>query len=119
MGVSEMDKYVVDSTEAKNWVISGIALRGPLKPILTTIPARKTCDEIQQSPEAEEESQSCCTTPTSQGSRLPSRLVCPPAPKKRKPSSRSACYYFSTGAREFFIPPHDLDTVFRRRAEKA
>lgn len=108
-----MDGYVVDK-EAKNWIIPGIALRGPLKPILTTPVSKNYDDDDDQDPAVEEES--CCTTPTSQESRIPTRLACPPAPKKRKPSSKS-CYF--NGVREFFNPPHDLESVFIRRAEKA
>ncbi|KAI3467570.1 hypothetical protein Pfo_024233 [Paulownia fortunei] len=102
MGVSEklhqMDGGAVDS---EKWVIAGIALRSPLKPIFTK-PVEKR--------DAEEE---CSTTPTSAESRIPSRLPCPPAPKKRKPAS-SRCHY--GGVIEFFNPP-DLETIFVRRVE--
>ncbi|KAG8366079.1 hypothetical protein BUALT_Bualt17G0038600 [Buddleja alternifolia] len=99
MGVSEklhqMDGSVIDS---EKWVISGISLRAPLKPIFTTR-------------DAEEESFS--TTPKSEESRISSRLVCPPAPKKPKSvSSRKSCHF--GGVREFFNPP-DLETIFIRQ----
>ncbi|KAL0408574.1 UNVERIFIED_CONTAM: Cyclin-dependent protein kinase inhibitor SMR8 [Sesamum radiatum] len=94
--------------DSDKWVMSGITLRAPLKPIFTK-PLERT--------EAEEEFFS--TTPTSVESRIPSRQVCPPAPKKRKPassSSRSTCQY--RGVREFFNPP-DLESIFIRRVEGA
>ncbi|KAL0372355.1 UNVERIFIED_CONTAM: Cyclin-dependent protein kinase inhibitor SMR8 [Sesamum calycinum] len=92
--------------DSDKWVMSGITLRAPLKPIFTK-PLERT--------DAEEE---FSTTPTSAESRIPSRPVCPPAPKKRKPasSSRSTCQY--RGVREFFNPP-DLESIFIRRVEGA
>ncbi|KAI3452685.1 hypothetical protein Pfo_009349 [Paulownia fortunei] len=105
MGVSEklhqMDGGAVDS---EKWVISGIALRSPLKPVLTKPLEKKDAEE------------DCSTTPTSVESRISSRLACPPAPKKRKPASSRSCHY--GGVREFFNPP-DLETIFIRRVEGA
>lgn len=104
MGVSkklhQMDGGTVDS---EKWVIGGIELRSPLRPIFT-MPMEKS--------DAEEE---CSTTPTSAESRIPRKLPCPPAPKKQKPAS-SRCHY--GGVREFFCPP-DLETIFIRRVEGA
>ncbi|KAL3501145.1 hypothetical protein ACH5RR_035594 [Cinchona calisaya] len=109
MGFSEMDGYALDKKETKKWVIAGIALRSPLKPIFT-----------KKENDGDQEDQECCTTPTSQESRIPTSriLACPPAPKKRKASSRSSCNFNGVVVREFFNPP-DLETVFIRRAEKA
>ncbi|KAF5741091.1 hypothetical protein HS088_TW10G00086 [Tripterygium wilfordii] len=86
--------------EDKKWVIAGIPLRAPLKQIYTN------------PMETERESGECSTTttPTGEEARIPSRLVCPPPPRKKKPSLK--CNY---GVREFFTPP-DLETVFIRRA---
>ncbi|KAL3511328.1 hypothetical protein ACH5RR_030729 [Cinchona calisaya] len=106
MGLNEMD------VEAKKWIIAGIALRSPLKPIFT-----KKENDTSDIDDQEEEEYCICTTPTSQESRIPARLTCPPAPKKRKASSRSC--NFSGVKKEFFNPP-DLETVFIiRRAEKS
>ncbi|CAK9182778.1 unnamed protein product [Ilex paraguariensis] len=91
-------------SEAKKWVIAGIPLLSPLKPIFTN-----TADN-----ESGKDEEECCTTPTAEEARIPSRLACPPPPRKQKPSSRCYC----SGAREFFTPP-DLETVFIRRVEKA
>ncbi|CAK9173750.1 unnamed protein product [Ilex paraguariensis] len=109
MGLAEkphqMDGGAVES-EAKKWVIAGIQLRSPLKPIFTKPPEKESTNEDEEK---------CCRTPTGEEARIPSRLPCPPAPRKRKPSSR--CHY-NGSRREFFTPP-DLETVFIRHFEKA
>uniref|UniRef100_A0A5B7C526 Putative cyclin-dependent protein kinase inhibitor SMR3-like n=1 Tax=Davidia involucrata TaxID=16924 RepID=A0A5B7C526_DAVIN len=97
----EMDGSV--ESEGKKWVIAGIPLLTQLKPIFTT-PADK---------EGENEGE-FSTTPTAEEARIPTRLSCPPAPRKQKPSSR--CHY--NGVKEFFTPP-DLETAFIRRVERA
>ncbi|XP_059633681.1 cyclin-dependent protein kinase inhibitor SMR8-like [Cornus florida] len=105
---SQMDGCVDHSEGGKKWVIAGIPLRTPLKPIFT----KPVVDRERDVKEDEE----CSTTPTAVESRIPARLPCPPAPRKRKPSSR--CHY-STGVKEFFTPP-DLETVFiLRHVERA
>ncbi|GMP29363.1 hypothetical protein ACSBR2_010615 [Camellia fascicularis] len=104
MGFSK--KHQVDigpESEGKKWVIAGIAIRAPLKSI-TTKPKERGCDDDEAS----------LTTPTARESRIPERLPCPPAPRKRRPSS--TCHY--NGAREFFTPP-DLESVFIRHVESA
>ncbi|EPS71845.1 hypothetical protein M569_02922, partial [Genlisea aurea] len=57
--------------------------------------------------DAAEEEGNFPATPTAPDSRIPERLVCPPAPKKRKAVSLGRCY----GGREFFNPP-DLESIF-------
>lgn len=108
MGFSEKPQ-VEGGLESDNrkWVIAGIALRAPLKPIYT-IPMEKAHRE-------EGDTEECSTTPTGEEARVPTTLTCPPAPKKRKPSLK--CNYRG-GAREFFTPP-DLETVFIRHVERA
>ncbi|KAI4366877.1 hypothetical protein MLD38_022687 [Melastoma candidum] len=54
------------------------------------------------------------TTPTSKDSRIPERLPCPPAPRKRRPSATVVFY----PPREFFNPP-DLESVFKYHLERA
>ncbi|XP_057493096.1 cyclin-dependent protein kinase inhibitor SMR6-like [Actinidia eriantha] len=106
MGLPEkppMDEIRSLESENKKWVIAGIQFRGPLKPIFTTTPAEKNQEGGEESP----------TTPTAKEARIPRRLTCPAAPRKRKPSTR--CHY--NGVREFFTPP-DLETVFIRRVER-
>ena len=108
MGVS--GKPQVDGgleSEGKKWVIAGISLRAPLKPIYTN-PVEKDKESDDQ------EDESCSTTPTGEEARIPTILTCPPAPRKRKPSLK--CNYGSV--REFFTPP-DLETVFIRHVERA
>ncbi|XP_065873457.1 cyclin-dependent protein kinase inhibitor SMR6-like [Euphorbia lathyris] len=88
--------------DGKKWVIAGIPLRAPLKPIYTN-PVEKS--EIEE----------CSTTPTNSEARIPVRKLPPPAPKKRKATLK--CNY-SSSVREFFTPP-DLETVFMRQIERA
>ncbi|KAH6774403.1 cyclin-dependent kinase inhibitor SMR3-like protein [Perilla frutescens var. hirtella] len=90
-------------SEAKKWVIAGIAIRAPLKPISTK--ARDDCGE---------DDGACSTTPTARESRIPEKLACPPAPRKRRPAS--TCHF--NGAREFFNPP-ELESIFMCHAGRA
>ncbi|XP_022735266.1 cyclin-dependent protein kinase inhibitor SMR6-like [Durio zibethinus] len=110
MGVS--GKPQVDGgleSDGKKWVIAGISLRAPLKPICTNPPVEK--DKESDDHQGDE---SCSTTPTGEGARIQTILTCPPAPRKRKPTLK--CNYGSV--REFFTPP-DLETVFIRHVEGA
>ncbi|KAL2344380.1 hypothetical protein Fmac_005665 [Flemingia macrophylla] len=110
MGLSEKAQVEggFDSDSKRKWVIAGIALRAPLKPIYT-IPVEKEEQEV------ETETEECSTTPTSVESKIPTSFTCPPAPRKRKHSFK--CNYRGV-VREFFTPP-DLETVFTRHVEKA
>ncbi|KAG4159161.1 hypothetical protein ERO13_D02G159400v2 [Gossypium hirsutum] len=106
MGVS--GKPQVDGgleSEGKKWVIAGISLRAPLKPIYT----HPVDDQRDKDSTDDKEDESCSTTPTGQEARIPTLLTCPPAPVKHKPTLK--CNYGSV--REFFTPP-DLETVFIR-----
>ncbi|KAL2552446.1 hypothetical protein Fot_06112 [Forsythia ovata] len=89
-------------SEAKKWLIAGIPIRAPLKPISTK--SKEGCEDEDE----------CSTTPTGRESRIPEKLRCPPAPRKRRPTS--TCHF--NGGREFFNPP-DLESVFIRHAERA
>ncbi|XWS30397.1 hypothetical protein CRYUN_Cryun24cG0113800 [Craigia yunnanensis] len=91
--------------EGKKWVIAGIVIRTSLKPINTKSRGKES---------EEDEEEGCSTTPTSKEARIPDKLPCPPAPRKRRPLLR--CHY--NGVREFFTPP-DLETVFKLHVEKA
>ncbi|OIW10592.1 hypothetical protein TanjilG_15964 [Lupinus angustifolius] len=108
MGFSKKPQ-VEESSDNRKWVIHGIALREPLKPIYT-IPVEK------EEGECDIEEECSTTTPTGEEARVPTTLTCPPAPKKRKPSLKYN--YRGGGAREFFTPP-DLETVFISHAESA
>ncbi|KAJ4729289.1 Cyclin-dependent protein kinase inhibitor SMR6 [Melia azedarach] len=92
-------------SEGKKWLIAGIAIRTSLKPINTKPRGKENEDDEEESPS---------TTPTAKEARIPERLPCPPAPRKRRPPSR--CNF--NGVREFFTPP-DLETVFKLHVEKA
>lgn len=109
MGVS--GKPQVDESEGnKKWVIAGISLRAPLKPLYTK-PLDKAGDVDEE--ESCSSSSSSSSTPTGEEARIPTLLTCPAAPRKRKPSLK--CNYGSV-RREFFTPP-DLETVFIRHVE--
>ncbi|KAM2334057.1 hypothetical protein ACFXTH_011653 [Malus domestica] len=99
-----LDHMGFDSDPKKTWVVAGIPLRAPLKPLYTN-------------PVEQDDGEECSTTPTAEESRIPAILTCPPAPRKRKAGAASKCKF--NGVREFFTPP-DLETVFiRRHVERA
>ncbi|PON53130.1 cyclin-dependent kinase inhibitor SMR3-like protein [Parasponia andersonii] len=130
MGFScEKHGQIVDvglDSETKKWVIAGIPLRTPLKPIYTANPRPSaavvddSADRDHRHGRRDDGGEDCGSgsgpaTPTGEESRIPTRLTCPPAPRKRKSSSK--CNYGSV--REFFTPP-DLETVFiRHHVERA
>ncbi|KAL3624280.1 hypothetical protein CASFOL_033096 [Castilleja foliolosa] len=104
MGFSKKHKAEVGKeSEPRKWVIAGISIRAPLKPIST-----------KASEEGSDNEGSCTTTPTARASKIPEILSCPPAPRKRRPSSN--CNF--NGVREFFNPP-DLESVFICHAGRA
>lgn len=107
-------------SEVKKWMIAGIALRSPLKPIFTTKAAPQKQEE-----ESEEKSLS---TPTSEESRIPPcKFQCPPPPpprkkpkSKSKSKSSSSCGNVSGGGairddRLFTSIPLDFELLFTRR----
>ncbi|XP_068638931.1 cyclin-dependent protein kinase inhibitor SMR6-like [Aristolochia californica] len=110
MGIS--DKLQVEGgleSEGQKWVIAGVSLRSPLRPL-----NKKSVSEKESQSEVEEDEEGCSTTPTAEEARIPERLPCPSAPRKGRPSAK--CRF--TGARDFFVPP-DLDSVFILRVERA
>ncbi|KAK9934558.1 hypothetical protein M0R45_021697 [Rubus argutus] len=96
-------------SDPQKWVLAGIPL---LKPIYTIANPVVEITEGNHGGDVEEECGS--TTPTGAEARIPTRLTCPPPPRKRKPASK--CNYGSV--REFFTPP-DLESVFIRHVERA
>ncbi|XAR65102.1 hypothetical protein NMG60_11009075 [Bertholletia excelsa] len=96
----------MDLGDDKKWVIAGISIRTPLKPILT-YPVEKQQEKRDEDDEV--------STPTAEDARIPARLPCPPAPRKRRAASR--CHVYNSAGREFFTPP-DLETVFIRREQR-
>ncbi|KAG7657987.1 hypothetical protein ISN44_As01g050000 [Arabidopsis suecica] len=93
----QFDRKFSETTEGKKWVITGISLHPPMKPIsLSSAAVSNTEDEDL-----------CPTTPTAASVRIPTVIPCPPAPKKRKLTLKVSY----GGPREFFSPP-DLETVF-------
>lgn len=104
-------------SETKKWVIAGIPVRTPLKPIYTTKNPRPVGSSTERDHGDGEECSSTTTTPTGEEARIPTRLTCPPAPKKKKSKPSLKCNYGAV--REFFTPP-DLESVFiRHHVEKA
>ncbi|XP_073278784.1 cyclin-dependent protein kinase inhibitor SMR6-like [Primulina huaijiensis] len=106
MGFSK--SHQVDSgkeSDSQKWVLAGISIWAPLKSIST---------KRSDGHEADEEDGAGSTTPTARESKIPERLPCPPAPRKRRSTSR--CHL--NGNREFFNPP-DLESVFICHAERA
>ncbi|KAL7094865.1 hypothetical protein ACP275_11G131300 [Erythranthe tilingii] len=109
MGFSKKHQIEVGKeSEVKKWVIAGIAIRSPLKPI-STKPREDDDGGGEDFARA-----AGSTTPTARESKLPEKLSCPPAPRKRRPTS--TCHI--NGAIEFFIPP-DLESVFICHAGRA
>ncbi|KAI4350647.1 hypothetical protein L6164_005082 [Bauhinia variegata] len=92
-------------SESKKWVIAGIPVRS-LKPI-NTKPWGKENEE--------DDDEACSTTPTAKECRIPEKLTCPPAPRKRRIIKRHN--NINGAVKEFFTPP-DLETVFKCRVEK-
>ncbi|XP_030447658.2 cyclin-dependent protein kinase inhibitor SMR6-like [Syzygium oleosum] len=117
MGISKKPQADGNSSESeivKKWVVSGVAVKA-MKPISTRARSRDGGGGGgDDGDDAEAAGRS--TTPTAKEARIPEKLPCPPAPRKRRPPS-SACHMLS-GAREFFNPP-DLETVFKRHVERA
>ncbi|KAG4914423.1 hypothetical protein JHK87_051980 [Glycine soja] len=107
MGFSHSDL----ESESKKWVIAGIGVCS-LKPIKT----KRVAGGGDNEEEEEEETRS--TTPTAKEARIPEKLPCPPAPRKRRPPSRCGSNSGGGGVREFFTPP-DLESVFKCHVEKA
>ncbi|CAL1358123.1 unnamed protein product [Linum trigynum] len=117
-------KKVVDSGleyDGKKWVIAGISIK-PLKPVNTKPRGRATAtggggdNNTAACAGGVEEEEERSTTPTAREARIPEKLPCPPAPRKRRPLP-SKCNY-AVGARDFFTPP-DLDSVFKCYVERA
>ncbi|KAF8010943.1 hypothetical protein BT93_J1544 [Corymbia citriodora subsp. variegata] len=110
MGVSKKPQVDSNSSESeiKKWVVSGVTVKA-MKPISTKARSR-------DGGESDDAEAARSTTPTFKEARIPEKLPCPPAPRKRRPPS-STCHMLSS-VREFFNPP-DLETVFKRHVERA
>ncbi|XP_023550994.1 cyclin-dependent protein kinase inhibitor SMR6 [Cucurbita pepo subsp. pepo] len=88
--------------EGKKWVIAGLPARSSLKPITTKSRAKDGDDDGEKSRS---------TTPTAKEARIPEKLSCPAAPRKRRSLKSSSN---QNHGREFFNPP-DLESVFKIR----
>ncbi|CAI8608747.1 unnamed protein product [Vicia faba] len=116
MGYSEKAQVEggIELENNRKWVIAGVSLRAPLKPILT-VPIEKQQQQQQVDEIVTEEE---CSTPRSEESKIPTLFTCPPAPKKQKSSLKFNYHGTSGVVREFFTAP-DLETVFVRHVETA
>ncbi|KAL3751769.1 hypothetical protein ACJRO7_012580 [Eucalyptus globulus] len=118
MGFQEKRHQVdkgLDMEGKATWVIAGISLRSPLKPIYTGSPRSRGEWDDDGGCGCGGEEEELSTTPTGEEARIPAKFTCPPpAPRKRKPALK----YRYDGVREFFNPP-DLESVFMRKAERA
>ncbi|KAL1216047.1 Cyclin-dependent protein kinase inhibitor SMR6 [Cardamine amara subsp. amara] len=110
MGFSKKSQFDggLDS-DGKKWVIAGISIRSSLKPVKTKLRVPEIEAEVEKDCYNDEEE--CSTTPTAKEAKIPEKLKCPPAPRKRRPALKCR----SNVVREFFTPPSDLETVFIRR----
>lgn len=109
MGFSHSDL----ESESKKWVIAGISVRS-LKPINTK--RVSSGGGGNDSDDDNDNNKARSTTPTAKDARIPDKLPCPPAPRKRRQSRCSN--NLGNGVREFFNPP-DLESVFKCHVEKA
>ncbi|XP_057948453.1 cyclin-dependent protein kinase inhibitor SMR6-like [Malania oleifera] len=124
MGLAEkpqMEGSIMESEGNRKWVIAGIPLRAPLRPIYPKpAPAEKAKKQRKEEGEGEgegegeeeEEEEEYISTPTGEESRISTRQACPAAPRKRKPAA-VRCH--GGVVREFFTPPDDLESIFIRR----
>lgn len=107
MGYQEIKHQVEVSSaqeaEGRIWMIAGISLRAPLKPIKTRkISGRDSSEEVEDIKLDIE----TMKTPTEREARIPEEQHCPPAPKKMKPSLRCCL----DGIQFFSVP--DLESMF-------
>ncbi|RZC72741.1 hypothetical protein C5167_048217 [Papaver somniferum] len=103
MGLSMKSQVLAEGKETegnKKWVVAGILVRTPLKAINTN----------KKIEDGDDQEQGCsATTPTSVEARINSeRLLCPPAPRKRRPSLK---FHSNNNAMDFFNPP-ELESIF-------
>ncbi|CAI9756301.1 unnamed protein product [Fraxinus pennsylvanica] len=91
-GVESDDKKIVSSC---------VNLPSPMKPVIL--------NSEEKGLEKEDEGKESPRTPICAKSKIPSKWVCPPAPKKPKTSSK----FHNRAAMEFFQLPEDWETIFR------
>ncbi|KAJ4757377.1 cyclin-dependent kinase inhibitor [Rhynchospora pubera] len=92
--------------EGKIWVLAGIQLPSPLKPI------KIKANQLGEKDEDEEQLELQQLTPQEENFMLSKGLVCPPTP--RKPRTTRKCSFAEL---EFFNVP-ELETVFTRRVKR-
>ncbi|KAG2261362.1 hypothetical protein Bca52824_068441 [Brassica carinata] len=100
------------NTDGSKWVIAEISIRASLKPVKTKLMKRPERDTTKgEEEEHYSGSEEYCITPTAIEAKLSEKLICPPAPRKRRPALKCR----SNVGIEYFVTPSDLETVFIRR----
>ncbi|CAH8360891.1 unnamed protein product [Eruca vesicaria subsp. sativa] len=95
----------------KKLVISENSIWASLKPVKTKLKRRERDTESEEEKQYSG-SEEYCITPTAKEAKLCEKLICPPAPpRKRRPALKCR----SNVNVEYFVPPSDLETVFIRR----
>ncbi|XP_020263159.1 cyclin-dependent protein kinase inhibitor SMR6 [Asparagus officinalis] len=98
MGHQEKEQVIeMNNNNSEIWVIAGISLRAPLRPMKAKAVEKRDEDRVPATPV--------------KNSR---KSVCPPAPKKAKPSL--VCRLDEV---QFFSVPEDLASVFVPQGERA
>ena len=98
-------------TDGSKWVIAEISIRASLKPVKPKLKRHERDTEAEEV-EHYSGSEEYCITPTAkEEAKLSEKLICPPAPRKRRPALKCR----SNVGIEYFVPPSDLETVFIRR----
>ncbi|KAF8051408.1 hypothetical protein N665_1733s0007 [Sinapis alba] len=98
-------------TNSKKWVIAEISIRASLKPVKTKQKRSGRNTEGEEEEEHYSGSEEYCITPTAKEAKLSEKLICPSAPRKRRPALKCR----SNVGIQYFVPPSDLETVFIRR----
>lgn len=104
MGLTEKRKKIDERVESddKKIVSSCVNLNlpTPMKPVIV--------NSEEKGLEKKGEDKESPRTPICTKSKIPCKLVCPPAPKKPRTSSK----FHNRAATEFFQPPEDWETLF-------
>lgn len=107
--ISQVCRRIRD-TDGSKWAIAEISIPTSLKPVKTKL------KRTERDTEAEEEHYSgreeYCITPTAKETNLSEKLICPPAPKKRRPALKCRS---NVGIEYFVVPPTEFETMFIRR----
>ncbi|KAJ0254110.1 Cyclin-dependent protein kinase inhibitor SMR7 [Hirschfeldia incana] len=99
-------------TDGKKWAIAKISILASLKPVKTKLKRTERDTEAEEEKHYSGSEEYCCITPTAKEAKLSEKLICPPAPRKRRLALKCRS---NVGIEYFVVPPSDLETVFIRR----